>query len=271
MSTPSWKWLQRSNARELTARAESPGAPSRPCLPAVEALGDRILLSAVAPAAGSSDGPPPADQILIGLIKGELKLATSELAALQLVGGEDPQLLHKVTEGLLNISNVVSKVGEAVIKGDLTDHKENKAVELLDSEFLKLDSAISGLSGGAQEGLKAALDTIKLNAGQLVGALSNLKLDELSDKTRQTFLKIADVFGDVDAGLLKIEESVLARKAGKGQQDFLVIKLNDILVSSFKKLDDARLKEQLTGIVADTEKILIGLLQPGETGGDVIG
>jgi len=142
---------------------------------------------------------------------------------------------------------------------------------LLDSEFLKLDSAISGLSGGAQEGLKAALDTIKLNAGQLVGALSNLKLDELSDKTRQTFLKIADVFGDVDAGLLKIEESVLARKAGKGQQDFLVIKLNDILVSSFKKLDDARLKEQLTGIVADTEKILIGLLQPGETGGDVIG
>jgi len=91
MSTPSWKWLQRSNARELTARAEPAGASPRPCLPAVEALGDRILLSAVAPAAASSDGPPPADQILIGLIKGELKLATSELAALQLVGGEDPQ------------------------------------------------------------------------------------------------------------------------------------------------------------------------------------
>src|SRR5690242_19357813 len=98
MSTPSWKWLQRSNARELTPR-EPQGVPPRPCLPAVEPIGDRIMLSAVSPAAASTDGPPPADRILIGLIKGELNLATSELAALNLVGGEDPQVLHKVTEG----------------------------------------------------------------------------------------------------------------------------------------------------------------------------
>jgi hypothetical protein len=271
MSTPSWKWLQRSNARELTAHPESAGAPARPCLPAVEPLGDRILLSAVSPAAAASDGPPPADQILIGLIKGELNLATSELAALNLVGGEDPQVLHKVTEGLLHISDVVNKVGEAAIKGDLTDLKENKALELLDSEFLKIDSAISGLSGGAQEGIKAALDAAKVNAVDLIGALANVKLDQLSDKTRAEYLNISDVFGDVDAGLLKIEEGVLARKAGKGQQEFLVIKMNDILVSGFQKLDDPKLKEQLSGIVADTERILIGLLQPGETGGDVIG
>ena len=57
------------------------------------------------------------------------------------------------------------------------------------------------------------------------------KLDEVSDKTRQAFLKISDVFGDVDAGLLKIEEGVLARKAGKGQQEFLVIKLNDVIIT----------------------------------------
>jgi hypothetical protein len=270
MSNPSWKWLSRSSARELPSRASSSGAPARPCLPTVEALGDRILLSAVAPAA-ASEGPPPIDRILIGLIKGELNLATSEIAALKLVGGDDPQLLHKVTEALLRVDDVVNKVGEAVIKGDLTQEKQNKALELIDSEFLKIDSAIADLPGGAQEGLKAALDTIKLSAGDLLGALSNIKLDELSDKAQQTYLKIADVFGDVDAGLLKIEEGVLARKAGKGQQEFLVIKLNDVLVSSVQKLGNDALKEQLSGIVADTEKILIGLLQPSETPGDVIG
>jgi hypothetical protein len=271
MSTPSWKWLSsRLTARELVAGAASSRMPSRPCLPAVEALGDRIMLSAVAPAA-ASEGPPPADQILIGLIKGELNLATSELAALKLAGGEDAQLLHKITESFLKIDDVVNKVGEAVIKGELTENKDSKALELLDAEFVKLDAAIGGLSGNTQEQLKAAIGDIKLSAGDLVGALSNIKLDEVSDKERQTFLKIADAFGDVDAGLLKIEEAVLARKAGKGQQEFLVIKLTDVLVSSFQKLSDAGLKEQLSGIVADTEKILIGLLQPGETPGDVIG
>src|SRR2546423_4547228 len=271
MSTPSWKWLSsRSTARARGAGAGSSQIPSRPCLPAVEPLGDRIMLSAVAPAAGS-EGPPPIDRVLIGLLKGELNLANSELAALKIAGGEDPQLLHKLTEGFLKIDDVINKVGEAVIKGDLTDHKDSKALELLNSEFLKLDAVIGGLSGDAQQTLKAAIGDIKLSAGDLLGALTTVKLDELSHKEQQMFLKITDAFSDVDAGLLKIEEAALARKAGKGQQDFLVIKMTDLLVSSFQKVNDEGLKQQLTGLVADTEKILIGLLQPGETGGDVIG
>ena len=269
MSTPSWKWLSSRSVTPARGAASSK-APSRPCLPAVEPLGDRILLSAVAPAA-ASEGPPPVDRILIGLIKGELNLATSELSALKLAGGGDTQLLHRLTEGFLKIDDVINKVGEAVIKGELTDHKENKALELLNDEFLKIDAAVSGLSGDAQQALKSAIDGIKLSAGELLGGLTNIKLDELSHKEQQAFLKITDAFSDVDAGLLKIEEAVLARKAGKGQEEFLKIKLTDILVSSFQKIDDAGLKEQLSGIVADTEKILIGLLQPGETTGDVIG
>ena len=102
MSNPSWKWLSsRSTARELAAQALRSKAPPRPCLPAVEPLGDRIMLSVSAAAA--TDGPPPIDQVLIGLIKGELSLATSELAAMKLAGGEDRQLLHKLTEGFLKI------------------------------------------------------------------------------------------------------------------------------------------------------------------------
>ena len=271
MSKPSWKWLSsRPAARERAAGAALSRAESRPCLPAVEPLGDRIMLSAVASVA-DSEGPPPVDRILIGLLKGELNLANSELAALKLAGGDDKQLLHRLTEGFLKIDEVINDVGQAAIKGELTEHKENKALELLEGEFLKIDSAISGLSGNTQEQIKAAIGDIKLSAGDLLGALSTIKLDELSHKDEQAFLKITEVFGDVDAGLLKIQEGVLARKAGKGQQEFLVIKMTDVLVSSYQKVSDEGLKQQLDGLVADTEKILIGLLQPSETPGDVIG
>jgi hypothetical protein len=270
MSTPSWKWLSRSNVRrEVPGRAASGGASARPCLPAVEALGDRILLSVAVPAA-SSDGPPPADQILIGLLKGELKLAAGEIAALQQVGGADPQLVHKLTEAFLKVNDVIQKAGEATIKGESLDSKHKDLVEFLDSEFLKIDSALAGLPQGS-EAVKAAIDGIKLSAGDLLTGLSNVKLDTLDSKEQQQFLKITDAFFKYDDAFLKIEEDVLARKAGKGQQEFLIIKMNEVLISSVQKLSDDGLKEQLTGLVAQTEKILIGLLQPGETGGDVIG
>ena len=272
MSTPSWKWLpSRSTARELAAGAASSPAPSRPCLPSVEALGDRIMLSAAPALAASDDGQVPVDRILIGLLKGELSRVNSELAALKLVGGEDPKLLHQLTQGLLKVDAVVSKVGEAVIKGELTENKENKALELLESEFLKIDAALQGLSPAVQKQVQAAIGDIKLGAGELVEALSGIKLDELSHKDEQTFIKITDAFGDVGAGLLKLEQDILASKVRTDKQNYLVIKLTDVLVSSFNKVTDEGLKEQLTGIVADTEKILIGLLQPVQTPGDVIG
>src|SRR5438552_3603381 len=104
MSGPSWKWLSsRPTARELAAAGASGQSPARPCLPRVEPLGDRILLSVAPAAASTTDGPPPINQVLIGLLQGELKLATQEVAALNIVGGDNPQLLHKLTEAFLSI------------------------------------------------------------------------------------------------------------------------------------------------------------------------
>ena len=63
--------------------------------------------------------------------------------------------------------------------------------------------------------------------------------------------------------LLKVQEAVLLRKAGKGQQEFLIIKMNDIIIT--KVVSDPQLKESLQDLAASTEKILIGLLQPPTT------
>jgi len=101
--------------------------------------------------------------------------------------------------------------------------------------------------------------------------LSGLKIDGLSHKEQQTFVKITDAFGDVGAGLLKLEEDVLAGKVRADKENYLVIKMTDILITSFNKVTDEGLKDLFISNAAATEKILIGLLQPGETGGDVNG
>ena len=274
MSHPSFKWMpSRDNVRDLAAAGTTP-ATSRPCLPAVEQLGDRILLSAVAPAA-ATDGPPPVDRVLIGLLQGELKLATQEAAVLKLIGGADPQLVHKLTEAFEKVnSDVFLKLGD--IKGESIDEKHKDEIASLDQDFLKIDGILQGalanVPGGTQETIKAAVGDIKLNAGDLLDAVSGIKLDTIDEKAQVQYLKIASDFLKLDQGLLKIEEQVLttARKAGKGQQEFLLIKMTDIIVSSVQKLSDGNLKENLLGLLADTDKILIGLLQPSDTGDQIV-
>jgi hypothetical protein len=274
MSHPSFKWMpSRDNVRDLAAAGMTP-ATARPCLPAVEQLGDRILLSAVAPAA-ASEGPPPVDRVLIGLLQGELKLATQEVAVLKLIGDQDPQLLHKLTEAFAKVNrDIFAKLGD--IKGESLDEKHKDAVASLDRDFLKIDNILTGavanLPGGTQETLKSLVGDIKLNAGDLLDAVSGMKLDTLDQKVREQYLKITDDFLKFDQGLLKIEEQVLTtdRKAGKGQQEFLLIKMNDVIISSIQKLSDGNLKENLAGLLADTDKILIGLLQPSDTGDQIV-
>jgi type VI secretion system secreted protein Hcp len=274
MSHPSFKWMpSRDNVRDLAAAGTTP-ATSRPCLPAVEQLGDRILLSAVAPAA-ASDGPPPVDRVLIGLLQGELKLATQEAAVLKLVGGADPQLLNKLTDAFAKVNrDIFLKLGD--IKGESLDDKHKDQIANLDQDFLKIDNiladSLANLPGGAQETIKAAIGDIKLNAGDLLDAVSGIKLDTVDEKVREQYLKISDDFLKLDQGLLKIEEQVLTtgRKAGKGQQEFLLIKMNDVIISSIQKLSDGNLKENLAGLLADTDKILIGLLQPSDTGDQIV-
>jgi hypothetical protein len=273
MPSPSWKWLSsRPTAREL---ATPSNAPTRPCLPMMEQLGDRIMLSA-SPGALASENPPPTfDQILIGMVKGEVKLATSELSAIKFAGAGDAALLHKFTEGLIKVDDVLIKVGEDLIKGDLTEHKENKALEQLKIEFLKLDALVGGFPDESQERIKFVLDTIKLGASDLLTTLTTVNpTGDLSHKEQELFLKITDSFSDFDTGLLKLQEDLLAGKKTQGDEMYLKIKLSDILVSGLK-VDDETIKGELQGLAAELDKILIGLLKPTDTdgggGGDVIG
>jgi hypothetical protein len=263
-SMPSWKWLSRaSSARELAASGKT--SSSRPCLPVIEQLGDRVMLSAAPIPAAASTDDPPINQILIGLLQGELKLATSELSALKIASAvEDPSLVNKLNHRFLKIDEVIFNLGEAVIKGELTEQKETKAIAQIDLEFLKLDALIGGFSQDVQNNLKVALDGIKLSASDLLSTLSKVETIDLSHKEQLLFLKITDAFADLDAGLLKLQESIVEKKVTSNKQQYLEIKLTDVLITS-RLVDDKGLQEDLLGLAGQTEKILIGLLQPPST------
>ena len=270
LQTPSWKWLSsRTTARELAAEAarKSP----RPCLPAIEQLDSRQLLSA---SVGGDDiiveppAPASSSQILIGLLNGGVDLIKGELTALKLAAedlklAEVPNFLHKLNQEFFKIDQIVSDFGAALIKGELTEHKENKAFEQLELEFLKIDSLLAGVQG--EEGsLSRLIEGIKIDAFSLLTDLSKIGSGgELEHKDQQALLKIVRDFDSLDDALLKLQEDLLASKhKSESKVDYLQIKLNDVLISS-KQVDDKELQGQLLKTI-DATRILIGLLQPGE-------
>ena len=275
---PSWKWMpSRPTAPQLAEGAAASKAVSRPCLPVIEQLGDRVMLSGDVEVIVNPDATVKValDQILIGLIKGELQETSTELSLLKIVADADPKLVNKVTAGLIKIDDVLYKTTEDLIKGELTESKIKLAISKVESEFVKIDALVGGLPKLGD--IKFVLDEMENKATNLLGAFLKIEpIDELTDKERQTFLKITDTFGDLDAGLLKIQENVLARAAtgkhiGKAQLQYLEVKFEDILVSSRQLGDEAgTLKEAIVATVQDYEKILIGLLLPAVDDTDVI-
>jgi hypothetical protein len=115
--------------------------------------------------------------------------------------------------------------------------------------------------------LEANMEAVRALAKTVSGEKSILlqkPVGGLGHEEELQYLKLTGAFGDLDAGLLKLQESVLARKAGKGQQEYLIVKLNDVLVTG-RLIEDSELKQHVLSIAAETEKILIGLLQPPKT------
>jgi len=192
MSNPKWKGSSsRQAARDLSSAMSGPKTPSRPCLPAVEQLGDRILLSADIAVIGDNPGenPPPAiDQILVGLLKGELEMANHELAALKLAGQSDPKLVHKLTVGLINVDDILLKYGDSLITDRIGDIKlgdiKHDVFLKLESEFNKIDGVIAIFPKDAQEQLKLVVSNLEKKANEILIGLSKVgPLGDLSNKT----------------------------------------------------------------------------------------
>lgn len=274
----SWSWIA---ARLSPRRIWSHSSPVRPCIASVEPLGDRVMLSADAVV----EGPPRGDAaVLAAAMKGELNLVVSEQNLLTLAGsGLTDQTLgdfKHLTDAIAKVNDattlaaadIFAKIGD--IKGESLDDKHKDSIEVLSFNFAKIEVAYKLLAGASENAL-APLDQFKADAFGLLNLVQSSVGGDLGQKTEALFSKILDQSNALDNTIIKVQSDLIThRKAGKGQQEFLVIKLNDVLVSSINQISDGNLKAQLLGIEAQSIGILDGLLKidtGGGGGGDIIG
>jgi type VI secretion system secreted protein Hcp len=112
-------------------------------------------------------------------------------------------------------SDIFAKIGD--IKGESLDSKHKDEIELLSWSW-GVSHPVSGSGGGGGAG-KARFN--------------DLSFTHKIDKASPLLLKACA------AGQHLKEATITRRKAGKGQQEFLVIKMNDVLVTSVADSDES--------------------------------
>ena len=113
-------------------------------------------------------------------------------------------------------SDIFAKIGD--IKGESLDDKHKDEIELLSWSWgvRELRAGIPGGGGGAGK-----------------ASFNDLSFTHKIDKASPLLLKACAT------GQHLKEATITRRKAGKGQQEFLVIKMNDVLVTSVADSDDS--------------------------------
>jgi hypothetical protein len=144
-----WQWL----STRLPAKAiwrEEHSAPAQSALPAAELLGDRIMMDGtVALVEGQQIKGESDTQILIGLLKGELEFSKLQLNTLAMAWkiSLDEELVQKLANEWLDVNDVLSKFGEALIKGELSEHKFDKFVNKINAELADVSAVASKIEG----------------------------------------------------------------------------------------------------------------------------
>jgi hypothetical protein len=263
LTNPSSKWLSSRLAARQLADAASANLPSRPCLPAIEPLDDRLMLSATPSPfyqSGGHEGITVDPKILIGLIKGQLNLVQDELTALKIAPGQMKLAdLVQMKVDWLNMDDAITRLGEDAIAGNLTDYKEQKMLTSIDDIFIKLQSIIppSPIDGGnnlllpaVQKVREAALKIVMDFAAPTDGG------SNVTDKQQNAILAIPDQFLNMDELLMKYGQNPAAPEFATGfapdmkvEETFVKI---DFLVSQLDPNLQLHLKQIITQMKVDT-------------------
>lgn len=271
-SNPSWNWLPpRPTAREMTGHGPAATAPvARPCLPAIEPLDDRILLSAATPTTDLKIADGTANTaVLIGLLKGGLDLIKGEVSALKLaVGGDETQIkgestLKLLTDTFLKLDETLFKLGDAVMVGDVNGYKEQQLK--LDTVFHKLGELVPE-STGILPAVQRATDALIKNLGSLEGG------QKVSPEGIKLLNTIGDQFLKIDGALLKFGADPTGAQFKQGLNPAIKIDQEFIKIGALLEQLDPQLKgeltESLTAIKASTLDYLGSLIKPvGNDGG----
>jgi len=272
-SNHSWKWLP-SRPSLHSAPASSPN--SRPCLPQVEQLDDRLLLSATPDIIIKEGGGATA--VLIGLLKGNVGIVSDELAALNIAADLSGQkfsadyikftdAFNKLDDLLYNLGDVLIKEAARVDIGDIHITKPtDKASTNIAEELVKIEMLANTIGGaGAEDVLLPAVNKLAGDTMALVNELIKLapQPDTITQKQAVNFLRISDEFLKIDQDIITIgSDTAIGKDVPQGKMQYLQVELKQVLISSVK-LNDPDLQKAVLGIEADT----LALLQGNDGGG----
>ena len=274
-TTHSWKWLvPRFISRNLRTSPAGKAATGRPCL-ALERLEDRNLLSATA--TGIVVEPPPTSgdtQVLIGLLQGGLTVTADEFKLLKACAGG--KHIDKLVVECRQLNGDLVKIGQDLIKGELTDKKLMTAEAKIDFLKIKLtDVIISSVDAQTQKTALPILDSLFADAASLVQGLTSVEGAGVGTHEQTgEFIKLSADFLKIDDLLIKGELS-LVRKAGKDQQEFIALEAK--IEGVFQKANEAIVKlgestaSSLLPAVQDFENGIMNLLGSLSGGGNFEG
>ena len=290
-TTHSWNWLvPRFVSRFVRSSLSGKAARSRPCL-AVERLEDRQVLSAAS--SGVGIGPPLSSggdtQILIGLLRGGLTVTQDEFQLLKVLGNASPtenkgahsdfqivKVLDKASPMLFQLGDTLVKIGDDLIKGELTGQKLMAAEAKIEYLKIKLtDVIITSVDAQTQGAVLPIVDSLFADASSLVQGLLGVQAaaDAPSESLSLNFTKIAVEYKEMQELTIKGELDFI-----KGQSPGLTIDDFEVKIENvFQKANDAIIKlgpatsDALLPAVQDFETGVLNLLGSLSGGGDFQG
>ena len=291
----SWNWLAPRFFVRLALGSTTDTPSARPCMPAVEQLGDRILLSAV-PAA-TDGGQIPPGPCLVATLNGMIgqpgtndSVLIGELNAMK-IAGQISLVSNTKWDGqdleneFIKLNDLFSKADAALTLGLFTPDVQAKLLTDLNTEFDKLDQiafkydssvvtpTISTDASSENGILLPAVQDIEAQAMKLDGTLNNLGPGSGAPVgTEAVYLLLNSAFNSLENDLMKIGGDVVFQKDAPTPMEFLKIKLTDIVITSVSDKQTPQISDQLDGFISETNAILIGLLQPSadSSSGDLL-
>lgn len=279
----SWDWLAPRSFVRLPAASEK--TTGRPCLPAVETLGDRVLLSA-APAEVVINRLPP-DPCLVAYVDGIIgqpqsteSIALDEIQIQKQVDKSTPTLMAALDNEFVKMNNLFGDLDGALVTGTASPAYVKLVQGAVSAEFLKIDSllGIGSVTADAttDTGLLPAVQKLQSDAGGLLTTLSSLApgAGGTSIKMDLQYLVLDAAFTDLENNLIKLSADSMTKKIMpsldylkiKLDGDYLKIKLDEVIITSQMPTDLA-VQASLQGALTEADAIVASLTQPTTDGG----
>jgi hypothetical protein len=271
----SWNWLSPRSFVRLPANDPSKAKPvRRRCLPAIETLGDRVLLS-VTPAAIAAPEPP--DPCLVAEINGAIgqpgasnTLVTDEIVIQKLaapLAGSTDKIDAALTEEFIKINNLFGGLDAALITGSLLPAVQIKYQTAISDEFVKIDALIGVTGVSATDSvnlLLPAVQHLQADADGLLTTLQNLAPGSGgSFKVVLTDVLLDASFTDLENNLISLNLDVTLDKVAPAVVDYFKIQLDEAFIKFLPP--DPAIQASVQGAVTEADTIVADILQPPTT------